>query len=66
VVRLGKAVTPLPGSSPVELPRTYILPGERLQLDLSLSSLAQVSSVRIFPATTYGFAVDDHIAPVTR
>ncbi|WP_332764181.1 fimbria/pilus chaperone family protein [Pseudomonas koreensis] len=66
VVRLGKAVTPLPGSSPVELPRTYILPGERLQLDLPLSSLAQVSSVRIFPATTYGFAVDDHIAPVTR
>jgi P pilus assembly chaperone PapD len=66
VVRLGKALTPLPGSRPVELPRTYILPGERLQLDLPLSTLAQVSSVRIFPATTYGFAVDHYDAPVTR
>ncbi|MCF4995591.1 fimbria/pilus periplasmic chaperone [Pseudomonas syringae] len=66
VVRLGKAVVPLPGASSVNLPRTYILPGERLDVDLPLTSAVRIMSVRIFPATTYGFAVDQYDAPVAR
>jgi hypothetical protein len=50
----------------VTLPKTYILPGERLHAELPLHTSAQTMAVRIFPATTYGFAVDHYDAPVTR
>lgn len=66
VVRLAKAFVPLPGAQSVNLPRTYILPGERLNVALPLSSSVRTMAVRIFPATTYGFAVDDYEATVTR
>jgi len=66
VVRLAKAIVPLPGTRAVDLPRTYILPGERLSVGLPLSSTLRIMGVRIFPATTYGFAVDQFDAPVTR
>lgn len=66
VVRLAKTVVPLPGIRSVNLPRTYILPGERLHADLPLHASAQTMAVRIFPATTYGFAVDHYDAPVAR
>ena len=65
VVRLAKAIVPLPGTQVVELPRTWILPGERLSVWLPLSSTVRAMAVRIFPATTYGFAVDHFDAPVT-
>jgi len=65
VVRLAKAIVPLPGTQVVELPRTWILPGERLAVRLPLSSTVRAMAVRIFPATTYGFAVDHFDAPVT-
>lgn len=66
VVRLAKAIVPLPGTQAVNLPRTWILPGERLSVGLPLSSTVRTMAVRIFPATTYGFAVDHFDAPVTR
>ncbi|MGG2022620.1 fimbria/pilus chaperone family protein [Pseudomonas sp. S8] len=65
VVRLAKAIVPLPGTQVVELPRTWILPGERLAVRLPLSSTVRAMAVRTFPATTYGFAVDHFDAPVT-
>jgi len=65
VVRLAKAIVPLPGTQVAELPRTWILPGERLAVRLPLSSTVRAMAVRIFPATTYGFAVDHFDAPVT-
>lgn len=66
VVRLAKTIVPLPGSVPAMLPRTWILPGESLQVSLPLSASVRVMDVRIFPATTYGFAVEQYDAPVTR
>ncbi|RBC02492.1 fimbrial chaperone protein [Pseudomonas sp. MWU12-2115] len=65
VVRLAKAIVPLPGTQAVDLPRTWILPGERLSVALPLSLTVRTMGVRIFPATTYGFAVDHFDAPVT-
>ncbi|WP_213937848.1 fimbria/pilus chaperone family protein [Pseudomonas sp. dw_612] len=66
VVRLAKAIVPLPGVRPVDLPRTYILPGERLRVDGLPGGAAPVTGVRIFPATTYGFAVEQYDAAVTQ
>lgn len=66
VVRLARAIVPLPGTRSVNLLRTYILPGERLHADLPLHASSQTMAVRIFPATTYGFAVDHYDAPVAR
>lgn len=63
VVRLAKSVTLLPGGQTLELNRTYILPGETLKL-AAASTLG--SHVRLFPATTYGFAVDSYDAPLSR
>jgi P pilus assembly chaperone PapD len=65
VVRLAKAIVPLPGTQAVDLPRTWILPGERLSVGLPLNVTVRTMAVRIFPATTYGFAVDHFDAPVT-
>ena len=62
VVRLSKAVNLIPGGVTLDLQRTYILPGEVLMLDAS-STLG--SHVRLFPASTYGFAVDSYDAPLT-
>lgn len=66
VVRLSKAIVPLPGTRAVNLPRTYVLPGERLHIDLAPGAAAAVMGVRIFPATTYGFAVEQYDATVAR
>lgn len=66
VVRLAKAIVPLPGTQAVDLPRTWILPGEHLSVGLPMSVTVRAMEVRIFPATTYGFAVGHFDAPVTR
>ena len=63
VVRLAKSVNLLPGGLTLALDRTYILPGETLKLAAS-STLG--THVRLFPATTYGFAVDSYDAPLSR
>lgn len=63
VVRLARSVSLIPGGAMLDLGRTYILPGEVLTLD-AVSTLG--THVRIFPATTYGFAVDSHDAPLSR
>ncbi|WP_223490398.1 fimbria/pilus chaperone family protein [Pseudomonas sp. A-RE-19] len=63
VVRLARSVSVIPGGAMLDLGRTYILPGEVLTL-AAASTLG--THVRIFPATTYGFAVDSHDAPLSR
>lgn len=65
VVRLAKAIIPLPGVRSVDLPRTYILPGERLSIAGLPGVATSVTGVRIFPATTYGFAVEHYDVAVT-
>ncbi|MGF6556705.1 P pilus assembly chaperone PapD [Pseudomonas sp. S30_BP2TU TE3576] len=63
VVRLAKSVNLIPGGSIVDLGRTYILPGE--QLEFTAPSTLD-THVQLFPATTYGFAVDRYDAPLVR
>lgn len=62
VVRLGKSVRLIPGGITLDLGRTYILPGEVLAI--AASSILG-THVRLFPATTYGFAVDSYDAPLS-
>ena len=66
VVRLAKAVVPLPGGISVDLPRPYLLPGERLNVAMQPGGALNTTTVRIFPATTYGFSVQHHDSSVGR
>lgn len=61
VVRLAKSVKLQPQGVDVELPRTYILPGEHFTMEVS-DGVAQ--SVTLQPATIYGYAVEYYDAPV--
>jgi hypothetical protein len=45
------------------LPRTYVLPGETLSVPATGGA---AETVRIQPATVYGFAVAAYEAPITR
>jgi P pilus assembly chaperone PapD len=62
VVRLAQELRLLPGDGRAMLPRTYVLPGERLRVP---ASGAGASTVRLQPATLYGFAVAAYDAPIT-
>lgn len=67
VVRLGQGVTTLPDRSTWMLPHAYVLPGQRLTLTLDGKQLnGTSSSVRLSPATTWGFTVDSFEAPLAR
>jgi hypothetical protein len=49
------------------LPRRYILPGERLDLRArDQHSLAGISTVRLYPVSSYGYAVGAYDAPLGR
>jgi P pilus assembly chaperone PapD len=63
VVRLAQRVTLLPMNLPADLPRTYVLPGERLTVALPEAARG-AASVRLHPATVYGFTVDAYDAPL--
>lgn len=63
VVRLAQNVQILPHDAQVMLPRPYLLPGDSLALPLPKEA-ATVASVRLYPATVYGFFVDHYDAPV--
>lgn len=62
VVRLAQELRLLPGDGKAMLPRTYVLPGERLRVP-AIASGARM--VRLQPATLYGFAVAAYDAPLT-
>jgi P pilus assembly chaperone PapD len=65
VVRLSRTVDLMPGAKRVDLlTRTYVLPGETVSLDLPADSKADISSVRIFPASPYGYAVEPYDVPL--
>ncbi|AIG03703.1 fimbrial chaperone protein [Pseudomonas fluorescens] len=63
VVRLAPELQLLPGKQLAALPRSYVLPGEVLAVE-TRSSLADVTSVVLQPATVYGFTVDSYQAEV--
>jgi P pilus assembly chaperone PapD len=62
VVRMAATVSLLPADMPIALDRSYILPGETLSLPLSATPSGIQTGVRLFPATTYGYAVKSHDA----
>lgn len=62
VVRLGQELRLLPGNDSAMLPRTYVLPGETLSVKAQGSGAI---TVRLQPATVYGFAVAAYDAPIT-
>lgn len=66
VVRLAQSINVLPSNSSVQLPQTYILPGQKVELDLPAADASTSSSVRLYPATVYGYAVDRYDAPLEK
>lgn len=62
VVRLAAEVKVQPSGMLVDLGKTYVLPGEKLSRPLSKSPGAGQATVRIFPATSYGFSVESYDA----
>lgn len=61
VVRLGQEVQLLPAVGNAMLPKTYILPGEKLSI---LVPEGVATQVRFQPATVYGFAAPLYDAPI--
>jgi P pilus assembly chaperone PapD len=61
VVRLAQELLLLPGKGSALLPRTYVLPGETLSVTTNGSA---ATTVRLQPATVYGFAVPHYEAPI--
>ncbi|WP_448099152.1 fimbria/pilus chaperone family protein [Luteibacter yeojuensis] len=64
VVRMGQEVVLLPSMTPVRVPAGYVLPGSRHALPLP-EAARTTTSVRLYPATVYGFAVDSYDASLS-
>ncbi|KRA01265.1 fimbria/pilus chaperone family protein [Achromobacter sp. Root565] len=62
VVRMAQEMTLQPSGELLTLPKTYVLPGETLSVPIK--GKAKDISVRIQPATVYGYAVDSYEAPI--
>jgi len=68
VVRLIPKAILMPSSTPVELPKAYILPGESVSVALpqgSKANLAQTQKVRLNPVSTYGLDAGTFDAKLT-
>lgn len=63
VVRLAQELQLQPGDGQAMLPRTYVLPGETLTMAASTTG---ATSVRLQPATVYGFTVAPYDAPLVQ
>jgi P pilus assembly chaperone PapD len=64
VVRMGQEVQLLPSMASVRMPAAYLLPGAMHVIAVP-ESARSATSVRLYPATVYGFAVDAFDAPLT-
>lgn len=65
VVRLAQELRTLPSDTAWQLPRSYLLPGDRLALKVAGRAPAD-NQIRLLPATVYGFAVGPHIATLLK
>lgn len=63
VVRLAQELQLQPGGGQAMLPRTYVLPGETLTM---AATTPGATSVRLQPATVYGFTVAPYDAPLVQ
>jgi len=66
VVRLAQAVELQPNKVAVDIGKTYILPGEVLNAAVTLGAGPAPTTVKLSPATVYGFSVDTYDAPLAR
>lgn len=67
VVRLNQAFSVMPADLKLELPASYILPGQTQHFELPAgTSLGADAKVRIYPVTTYGFATPPFDAPLKK
>ena len=64
VVRLAQTVQLQPAKQNVDLPRPYVLPKTKVTVPLK-GATAAATVARLFPATTYGYAVDAYDTPIT-
>lgn len=64
VVRLAQELRLLPSGQAARLGRSYVLPGDTLDVETDGALQGAPVTVRSFPATVYGFAVDAHEAAV--
>jgi P pilus assembly chaperone PapD len=64
VVRMGQEVHLLPMMASVKVPAAYVLPGTVHSMTIP-EAAHSAASVRLYPATVYGFAVDAYDAPLT-
>lgn len=66
VVRMAQTVQTRPDNTTWDLQRTYVLPGESLQLEPQSPPPASAPQlVRISPATTWGYTVETWDAPLS-
>lgn len=63
VVRMGQEIHLLPMMVALNVPAAYVLPGAVHSLPVPASA-GSATSVRLYPATVYGFAVDAYEAPL--
>ncbi|WP_302054937.1 fimbria/pilus chaperone family protein [Burkholderia multivorans] len=63
VVRMAQAATLLPSKTPIALPRTYILPGETLDIKVKAPN-ASDTDIEISPASLYGYIVGKYAAKI--
>jgi P pilus assembly chaperone PapD len=63
VVRLAQTIELQPAGTALNLPKTYVLPGEHLTLPANAS---HATAVRISPATLYGYAAPPYDAPLAQ
>lgn len=67
VVRLAQDVQTLPDNGKWTLPQSYILPGQRISLKAEGGKAGNgARSVRISPATTWGYAVNTWDTPLAK
>ncbi|MGZ0717748.1 fimbria/pilus chaperone family protein [Pseudomonas palleroniana] len=64
VIRLLPVVELLPGDQSVSLPKTYILPGQTLDLDLPKDLRGVATHIKIKPANLHGYAAEPFSAPI--
>lgn len=63
VVRLAQTGTLQSSGAQINFPKPYLLPNSKLELPVGSS--ANAASVRIHPASVYGFAVEHYDAPLS-
>ncbi|WP_340139894.1 fimbria/pilus chaperone family protein [Enterobacter cloacae] len=67
VVRMASAVTTMPGNATLMIPDTFILPGQTISATApDGTGIGNPDTVRISPASAWGYSVQTYDAPITK